>query len=82
MPVYASLRLLASRRRFLPRPVTFVTRFCVWMQRSMKRFAMRPEWIKSSEEGLRYVLAGAGAALVVGGVSEHRVFQRYSTGRS
>jgi hypothetical protein len=34
------------------------------------------------EEGLRYVLAGAGAALVVGGISEHRVFQRYGTGRS
>jgi len=34
------------------------------------------------EEGLRYVLACAVAALVVGGISEHRVFQRYGAGRS
>ena len=31
---YASLRLLASCRRFLPKPVTFVIPACVWTQRS------------------------------------------------
>src|SRR5215207_229027 len=31
---YASLRLLASCRRFLPKPVTFITRFYAWTPRS------------------------------------------------